>query len=421
MARQTVSGRRPEEPPYEQAVLASPSSCRSRLSQRNACCSSKRLHWQETPWKKFTKERASGMPAADFMQYEDVDNFTYYLESYEEEESSQPLLSDAHILSLVLHSVAFLLGVPGNAVVIWIVGFKWEKTVTSLWFLNLAIADFIFVLFLPLFITYVSMGFHWPFGKWLCKANSFVALFNMFASVFFITAISLDRYVHLIHPGYSYKYRTVGNTCIFITVIWILATIIGSPALYFRDTHTFHDNFTICYNNFHQHDRNLASLIHHVLTWVRFFCGYLVPLLTMIICYSLLFVKLKKSTVLTSSRLLWTVLAVVVAFFVCWTPYHVFTIIELTIHHNDYYHTLLRDAIPVAVGFAFINSCLNPILYVLLSKKLRSCFRVTFSELVKYTLMEASRSGTGNEQVWSSVRLQPYETSGGEKSTQQNH
>ncbi|XP_060113108.1 chemerin-like receptor 2 [Heteronotia binoei] len=352
------------------------------------------------------------MPSADFMQYEDFDNFTYYFESYEEEESPQPSLSDVHIVSLVLHSLAFLLGVPGNAIVIWIMGFKWDKTVTSLWFLNLAIADFIFVLFLPLYITYVATGFHWPFGKWLCKANSFVALFNMFASVFFLTAISLDRYVHLIHPVCSYKYRTVKNTCVLITIIWTLATIIGSPALYFRDTLTLHNNSTICYNNFHSKDPYLVFLIHHFLTWVRFFFGYLFPLLTMIICYSLLFINVKKSAVLTSSRLFWTILAVVIAFFVCWTPFHIFSIIELTIHHNDYYHTLLRDAIPLTVSFAFINSCLNPILYVLLSKKLRSCFQVTFSELVKYTLWEVSRSGTVSEQLWNSMSLQQYENPG---------
>uniref|UniRef100_A0A6J0SN33 Chemerin-like receptor 2 n=1 Tax=Pogona vitticeps TaxID=103695 RepID=A0A6J0SN33_9SAUR len=346
------------------------------------------------------------------MQYED--NFTEYFENYEEDEPPEFYLSNAQIVSLVLHGIAFLLGVPGNAIVIWIMGFKWDKTVTSLWFLNLAIADLIFVLFLPLYIAYVALGFHWPFGSWLCKANSFIALFNMFASVFFLTAISLDRYVHLIHPAFSYKHRTLKNTLFLVLTIWILATVIGSPALYFRDTLTLPNNITICYNNFHPSDLDLIILRHHVLTWVRFICGYLFPLLTMIVCYSLLISQVKKSAILTSSRLFWTVLVVVFVFFVCWTPYHIFSILELSAHHNNYLHGLLRDAIPLSVGFAFINSCLNPILYVLLSKKLPSCFRVTFSELVKHTLWEVSQSGTVSEQVWNSISLQPYEAPGTE-------
>ncbi|XP_061463861.1 chemerin-like receptor 2 [Rhineura floridana] len=349
------------------------------------------------------------MSSADLMEYED--NFTEYFENYEEDQPPQSHLSHVQMVSLVLHGAAFLLGVPGNAIVIWIMGFKWDKTVTALWFLNLAIADLIFVLFLPLYITYVATGFHWPFGKWLCKANSFVALFNMFASVFFLTAISLDRYIHLIHPVFSYKYRTLKKTCLLISFIWILATLIGSPALYFRDTLTLPNNITICYNNFHPSDLDLIVLRHHVLTWVRFICGYLFPLLTMIVCYSLLISQVKKSAILTSSRLFWTVLAVVVVFFVCWTPYHIFSILELSAHHNSYLHSLLPDAIPLSVSFAFINSCLNPILYVLLSKKLRSCFSVTFSELVKHTLWEVSRSGTVSEQVWNSMNLQQCEAS----------
>uniref|UniRef100_A0A8C6ZBK0 G protein-coupled receptor 1 n=1 Tax=Nothoprocta perdicaria TaxID=30464 RepID=A0A8C6ZBK0_NOTPE len=185
------------------------------------------------------------------MEFEDFENYSYIYDLSEEDESPQSSLSIAHMISLSFYSVAFLLGVPGNAIVIWFMGFKWDKSVSTLWFLNLAIADFIFVLFLPLYITYVAMGFHWPFGKWLCKMNSFIALLNMFASVFFLTFISLDRYIRLVHPVFSYKYRTVRNTLILSGIIWISAAIIGGPALYFRDTTTILNNITLCYNNFH--------------------------------------------------------------------------------------------------------------------------------------------------------------------------
>ncbi|XP_069717018.1 chemerin-like receptor 2 [Phaenicophaeus curvirostris] len=336
------------------------------------------------------------------MTFEDFENYSYFYDLSEEDESPQSSLSIAHMISLSFYSVAFLLGVPGNAIVIWFMGFKWDKSVSTLWFLNLAIADFIFVLFLPLYITYVAMGFHWPFGKWLCKMNSFIALLNMFASVFFLTFISLDRYIRLVHPVFSYKYRTVRNTLILSGIIWMSAAIIGGPALYFRDTATVLNNVTICYNNFHVHDRELILLTHHILIWVRLAFGYLFPLVTMVICYSLLIVKVKRRTVLTSSRLFWTIIAVVVAFFVCWTPYHIFSIVELSAHHNENLHDLLQDGIPLSTGLGFINSCLNPILYVLISKKFQAQVKTTVSEVLKLALWEVSRSGTVSEQLWSS-------------------
>ncbi|RLW00994.1 hypothetical protein DV515_00008340 [Chloebia gouldiae] len=336
------------------------------------------------------------------MTYEDYENYSYFYYPSEEDESPQSSLSIAHIISLFFYSVAFLLGVPGNAIVIWFMGFKWDKSVSTLWFLNLAIADFIFVLFLPLYITYVAMGFHWPFGKWLCKMNSFIALLNMFASVFFLTFISLDRYIRLVHPVFSYKYRTVKNTLLLSGVIWMSAAIIAGPALYFRDTATGLNNVTVCFNNFHVHDRELILLTHHILIWVRLAFGYLFPLVTMVICYSLLIVKVKRRTVLTSSRLFWTITAVVVAFFVCWTPYHIFSIVELNAHHDENLHDLLQDGIPLSTGLGFINSCLNPILYVLISKKFQAQVKSTVSEVLKLALWEVSRSGTVSEQLWSS-------------------
>lgn len=89
------------------------------------------------------------------MTFEDFENYSYFYDLSEEDESPQSSLSIAHIISLFFYSVAFLLGVPGNAIVIWFMGFKWDKSVSTLWFLNLAIADFIFVLFLPLYILHM--------------------------------------------------------------------------------------------------------------------------------------------------------------------------------------------------------------------------------------------------------------------------
>ncbi|XP_077010940.1 chemerin-like receptor 2 [Tamandua tetradactyla] len=335
--------------------------------------------------------------------FEDFENYSYPLEYYSVESDLEEKvhLGVVHWVSLVLYCLAFVLGVPGNAIVIWFTGFKWKKTVTTLWFLNLAIADFIFVLFLPLYISYVAMNFHWPFGIWLCKVNSFIAQLNMFASVFFLTVISLDRYIHLIHPVLSHRHRTLKNSLIVITLVWLLASLIGGPALYFRDILEV-NNHSICYNNFHENDPDLILMRHHVLTWVKFIVGYLFPLLTMSICYSCLIFKVKKRSLLTSNKHFWTVLAVVMAFLICWTPYQLFSIWELMIHHNSHFYHVLQAGIPVSTGLAFLNSCLNPILYVLISKKFQVHFRASIAEILKYTLWEVSCSGTVSEQLGNS-------------------
>ncbi|XP_053327634.1 chemerin-like receptor 2 [Spea bombifrons] len=331
------------------------------------------------------------------------DNYSYTYEYYDLEESphdgEQPHV--LHIVSIVIYSLAFLLGVPGNAIVIWFTGFKWDKTVSTLWFLNLAIADFIFVLFLPLHITYVATNFHWPFGKFLCKINSFIAVLNMFASVFFLTVISLDRFLFLARPSFSLTHRTLKKFTIVSGIIWILAAIIASPALYFRDTTEISKTVFICFNNFHEHDRTIILKTHTWLVMIRFFIGYLFPLLTMIICYTFLAKRMEKTTQ-PSNKFFWTVLAIIVAFFVCWTPYHIFSLLELKVHHSGVYQEWLRIGMPISTSLAFINSCINPILYVLISKIFRKQLGTSVAEIFKHTLRDISQTGIKSEQLMDS-------------------
>ena len=93
------------------------------------------------------------------------------------------------------------------------------------------------------------------------------------------------------------------------------------------------------------------------------------------------------------------ILSVVIAFMVCWTPYHLFSIWELSIHHNSSFQNVLQGGIPLSTGLAFLNSCLNPILYVLISTKFQARFRASVAEVLKPSLWEASCSGTASEQL----------------------
>lgn len=54
---------------------------------------------------------------------------------------------------------------------------------------------------------------------------------------------------------------------------------------------------------------------------------------------------------------------VVLAFALCWAPYHIFCIIEVTAQYWDKHVKLVEMGLPHATTFAFLNPVLNPILY----------------------------------------------------------
>ncbi|XP_029967268.1 G-protein coupled receptor 1 [Salarias fasciatus] len=332
---------------------------------------------------------------------EDYGNYTYeyYLEygDMEELKVDHRQRETMHIISVVIYIVSFVLGLIGNGIVIWVTGFKSKKTVNSVWLLNLALADFVFVLFLPFYIDYILRDFHWDFGVAMCKLNSFVSVMNMYASMLFLTVLSIDRYVSLVHVNWSQRHRTVERAWVTCGCIWVLAAAMSCPALIFRDTMRLHDK-VVCFNNFHTQDGHTAAMRHITVVAIRTTVGFLLPFTAICVTGILLTVRVKKSGgSVRLSSFSKTVTAVILAFFVCWAPFHTFSIMELSIHSSFYLHNFLKAGFPLATSLGFFNSCINPLLYMLLGKKVRRILKRACLDITKSSLRELSQSISATE------------------------
>lgn len=331
---------------------------------------------------------------------EDYGNYTYeyYLEygDLEELQVDHRQRETMHIISVVIYIISFVLGLIGNGTVIWVTAFKSKKTVNSIWLLNLAIADFVFVLFLPFYIDYILRDFHWDFGVVMCKLNSFVLVMNMYASVLFLTVLSIDRYVSLVHLNWCQKYRTLERAWVVCGCIWVLAAATSCPALIFRDTMRLHDK-VVCFNNFHT-DRHTAAVRHIMTVVIRTTVGFLLPFTAICVTGILLTIKVNQSggSVRVSSFSK-TVSAVILAFFLCWAPFHIFSLMELSIHSSLYLHNILKTGFPLATSLGFFNSCINPLLYMLLGKKVRHILKRACLDITKSSLRELSQSISATE------------------------
>lgn len=162
---------------------------------------------------------------------------------------SQPLYEPPVILSMVILSLTFLLGLPGNGLVLWVAGLKMKWTVNTVWFLHLTLADFLCCLSLPFSLVHLALKGHWPYGWLLCKLIPSIIILNMFASVFLLTAISLDRCLLVLKPIWCQNHRNVKTAFIICGCIWVVAFAMCIPAFMYREVFTL-DNHTICGNNF---------------------------------------------------------------------------------------------------------------------------------------------------------------------------
>ncbi|KAM9299486.1 chemerin-like receptor 1 [Gastrophryne carolinensis] len=315
-------------------------------------------------------------------------------EKYSEcNEKLDNIKASLHIFSAVIYSLAFLLGITGNGLVIFFTAFRMKRTVNVVWFLNLAIADFIFTFFLPLSIAYTVLGFHWPFGKFMCKLNSTVTLMNLFASIFLLTIISMDRCISVMCPVWSQNHRTPRLASIVAFIAWILAFIFSLPYFIIRDTDVYHGK-VVCFNNFQDDideiEEKSASAIsrHKGLVIIRFIIGFLIPFTIIVSCYTIILFRIQRNHMTTSSKPYKVIIAVIVSFFVCWLPYHVFSFIELSLYYSNNLGYAVNIGMPLASSLAFLNSCVNPILYVFMGQNFKDKFRSSIQTIFEKAFTE---------------------------------
>uniref|UniRef100_A0AAZ1XFR1 G-protein coupled receptors family 1 profile domain-containing protein n=1 Tax=Oreochromis aureus TaxID=47969 RepID=A0AAZ1XFR1_OREAU len=287
-------------------------------------------------------------------------------------------------------SLVSVLGVLGNGVVIWVAGFKMKKTktVNTVWYLNLAVADFLFTAFLPLSVTYLASGFHWPFGNFMCKLNSTISFLNMFASVYILVVISVDRCVSVVWPVWAQNHRNVRRASYVSLCVWVVALILSAPYFIFRDTAKRSENRILCFNNYALSDNYTAMTI------TRLFLGFAVPFTVIVSCYAVIIHHLRRNRTMASqsTRTFKIVTAVIVTFFLCWAPFYIIGVIELvkftSATHNKTLDLVTHVGMPLATSLAFLNSCFNPLLYVFMGHDFKDKVRKSIRNVLETVFQE---------------------------------
>ncbi|XP_016414567.1 C3a anaphylatoxin chemotactic receptor-like [Sinocyclocheilus rhinocerous] len=318
-------------------------------------------------------------------------------------------------INVFLHCIICVLGVAGNGMVIYIAGLKMKRTVNTILFLNLAVADFLFSFFLIFTIIYEYRDSDWPFGDFMCMLSSLVTVLNMFASTFLLTAISLDRCLSTwVVVVWDRTKRTVLKARIICLFIWLAAVACSLPLVIFRKTHSNSPQQTQCIPGFSSLEAYKRVVVF------RFVVGFLIPFIIIWACYMAIGVQVKRLRKDNKLKPFRIILAVTLAFFFCWLLFYIYKFLEVWLY--EMYDADTSDELPsfqnvfdqiglFIVSLAYLNSCLNPFLYVFMceefQKKLKQSlvmvFESAFAEehlalLSKHSQSQRkshSQSGTG--------------------------
>lgn len=306
------------------------------------------------------------------------------------------------IIIPIIFGLIVAIGFLGNLLVIVVIIMNQQmRSTTNLLILNLAFADLCFIVFC---VPFTATGYalpKWPFGEVWCKIVQYLMYVCAYASVYTLVVMSLDRYLAVVHPISSMSVRNQTNTVRILFVLWAVILAGHIPLLL--------DYMVVDYNYYGEYRSTCISIYsateNHVMLRVFygsfFMFGYLLPLSLICVLYGFMLKRLlygvvpggsqRAESIRSKKRVTKMVVIVVAIFALCWLPIQVVFMVQ---NFGYYSEELSYIAVQmVANCLAYMNSCVNPILYAFLSDNFRRSFRkVLCCGSVQYTKFEYERT-----------------------------
>ncbi|KAM9330063.1 leukotriene B4 receptor 2-like [Gastrophryne carolinensis] len=300
----------------------------------------------------------------------------------------------SRISGAIFLGLAASLGLPGNAFIIWSILWKMkgrEKSVTCILILNLAMADGTVLLLTPFFIMFLVQK-SWIFGRAVCKITYYLCCLNMYASIFIIALMSMDRFLAVFRPYLAQTLRKRDVVIKVLVAIWLLAAALALPAFAFREVIDIKNMNTLICEPCHG-SRSEAVFHYSFETLVAF----LLPFPVVCFSYMLVLIKLKSSRFGQRSRIEKLIAVILLTFAILWLPYHIVNAIQVTanLSSGKLSETLAKTAKKARAGataLAFFSACVNPLLYAFAASDLFRVFGVGFvAKLLEGTVAEIQK------------------------------
>uniref|UniRef100_H3B7V0 G-protein coupled receptors family 1 profile domain-containing protein n=1 Tax=Latimeria chalumnae TaxID=7897 RepID=H3B7V0_LATCH len=239
---------------------------------------------------------------------------------------------------------------------------RMKKTPTIIFMANLATADLFFALLLPFKIAYHFNGNNWVFGDVMCRILGISFYGNMYCAILLITAMSVDRYLGIVHALLRF-WRTKRYATVVCSVIWAVTICLIVPYNAESQTACIIDlNITTCMDvNIDNELKVDNTVFSSFLVFVLFF----LPFLVILFCYYRIIKHL------TDPNDIKKAVFVVLLFTACFTPMHVLVLLRL--FFSQYLSpSTMYFLILICLCLSSMNCCLDPLLYYFSSKPFRN-------------------------------------------------
>ncbi|KAH7700014.1 Protein NPR-9 [Aphelenchoides avenae] len=286
----------------------------------------------------------------------------------------------------IIFLVITVIGLIGNTTVLIVIAAnKQMHDSTNILICNLAIADLLFLIFCAPLTAYAYV-YSWNFSETICYVTVTLQYVTCYVSVWSLMLLALDRYLSITSPGKSRGIRR-GNSVFCVCVsAWLILFALNFPQMRNVGVLRFEYNGTMgmtCVDSMEIAMETSTVLGARIFYWGFNIGAFLLPLSLSTILYILLVKSLwkeklvhSKSSTKMKKHATKMVFTVIVTFALCWFPQNLRFFLrglnypDLTFWEQD--TDLLLAVQSTAQVLAYANSCVNPILYGVLSERFRA-------------------------------------------------
>ncbi|XP_008102431.1 kiSS-1 receptor [Anolis carolinensis] len=331
----------------------------------------------------------------------------------EEEETSPPFLTDAWLVP-VFYALIMLLGLVGNALVIYVISrHRQMRTATNFYIANLATTDIIFLVCCVPFTATLYPLPSWVFGDFMCKFVNYLQQVTVQATCITLMAMSVDRCYATLYPLQSLRYRTPQVAMAVSIAIWIGSFILSLPMAVYHRTEVgyWYGLRTYCIEAFTSKSQERCFILY------TFLAVYLLPLLTICLCYSIILKRIGRPVVepvdhdyqqvqhlsersaAMRARISKMVVVIVLLFTICWGPIQFYLLFQgFYLHFKANYEAYKIKTWANCMSYA--NSSLNPIVYAFMGDSFRKSFKKAFPFLFRQRIQDnGGHSGFHNAEM----------------------
>ncbi|XP_038668116.1 LOW QUALITY PROTEIN: mesotocin receptor-like [Scyliorhinus canicula] len=257
--------------------------------------------------------------------------------------SGQPRVRNELVakLEVTVLAVILILALSGNLGVLLAIHSNRHKPSRMYYFVkHLSIADLVVAVFqvLPQLIWDITFRFYAP--DLLCRAVKYLQVVGMFASTYLLIVMSIDRCLSICQPLKSLQQR---SNRAYVLCSWLISLLFSLPQLFIFSLKQVGPGAYDCWGDFIQPWGARAYV-----TWFTL-SVYVVPVLLLLLCYSLITFKIWRNVKLKTQReagasrggamlsrvssikiisrakirTVKMTFVIVLAYIVCWTPFFV--------------------------------------------------------------------------------------------------